>query len=89
VSKANQTQAITQTKAPIVTHISRPQGTLKKRILPRNFQKLGLAFFCHSSRYDGAGGEVLNNGPAPLISAMCRALGITQAIDRLTEWDDR
>jgi transposase len=33
--------------------------------------------------------EIFNNGPAPLISAMCRSLGITQAIDRLTEWDER
>ncbi|MEW6523526.1 MAG: IS1634 family transposase, partial [Bacillota bacterium] len=33
--------------------------------------------------------EVFNNGPAPVISAMCRSLGITQALNRLVEWDER
>jgi hypothetical protein len=33
--------------------------------------------------------EVFNNGPAPLISALCRALGITHAIDWLTVRDER
>ena len=33
--------------------------------------------------------EVFNNGPDPVISTMRRSPGITQAIDRLTQWDER
>jgi hypothetical protein len=33
--------------------------------------------------------EVFDNGAVPLTSPMCRALGITQAIDGLTGWDER
>ncbi len=33
--------------------------------------------------------EVLNDGPAPLISAMCRSIGLTSTINQMLDWDER
>ncbi len=33
--------------------------------------------------------EVFRDAPAPMISAMCRATGLTRTIDSLLVWDER
>ncbi len=33
--------------------------------------------------------EVLNDGPAPLISAMRRSIGLTSTINQVLDWDER
>ena len=33
--------------------------------------------------------EVLRDGPGPVISAMCRSIGLTGTINRMVDWDER
>lgn len=33
--------------------------------------------------------EVFRDGPAPMISAVCRDIGLTQTIDEMVAWDNR
>ncbi len=33
--------------------------------------------------------EIFRDGPAPMISAMCRSIGLTQTVDEMVRWDDK